>query len=134
MPATAEATSSAAKEVPASSADDDGVRGGADVVEPARRLAAEGHIVSQYNASLFHLAGKLLDQFPASKKIYLKDGTFWQAGERWVQADLAETFARLQKNGPREFYEGETAKRIADAMAKHGGNITLNDLKIWKSA
>ncbi len=101
----------------------------ADVVEPARRLAASGHVVSQYNAGLFHFADKLLGQFEESKRIYLKDGAFWKAGDHWVQAELAATFARLQKNGPREFYEGETAHRIADAMAKNGGNITLADLK-----
>ncbi len=101
----------------------------AEVVEPARRLAAEGHAVSQYSAALFHFAEKLLGQFPDSKRIYLKDGAFWKAGERWVQADLAETFARLQRNGPREFYEGETARRIAAAMAQNGGNLTLDDLQ-----
>lgn len=101
----------------------------ADVVEPARRLAAAGHVVSQYTAALFHAFPKLLGQFDESKKIYLKDGAFWAPGELWVQADLGETLARLQKNGPREFYEGETARRIADAMAKHGGNLTLADLK-----
>ena len=101
----------------------------ADVVEPARRLAASGHKVSQNTAALFHAFPKLLDQFDESKKIYLKGGAFWSPGELWVQADLGETFARLQKLGPREFYEGETARRIADAMAKHGGNLTLTDLK-----
>ena len=101
----------------------------ADVVEPARRLAAQGHVVSQYNAALFHFGEKLLGQFDESKKIYLKDGAYWKADELWVQSDLAATFARLQKNGPREFYEGETAHRIADAMAKNGGNLTLDDLK-----
>lgn len=106
----------------------------ADVVEPARRLAAEGHVVSQYTATLFHAGEKHIGQFPESKKIYLKDGSFWQAGDLWVQADLGETFARLQKNGPREFYEGETARRIADAMAKNGGNITLADLKNYRVA
>jgi gamma-glutamyltranspeptidase/glutathione hydrolase len=106
----------------------------ADVVEPARRLAAEGHIVSQWTAASFRTFAKLLGQFDESKKIYLKNGDFYATGEKFVQADLGETFARLQKNGPREFYEGETAKRIADAMAKHGGNITLADLKNYKVA
>lgn len=106
----------------------------ADVCEPARRLAAEGHRMSQTTAhGLREWGPRLLAQFPESKKIYLKDGAFWNAGELWVQADLGETFARLQKFGPREFYEGETARRIATAMAQHGGTITLADLKNYRA-
>ena len=106
----------------------------ADVVEPARRLAAEGHLVSQWTAASLRDSATLLGQFDESKKIFLKNGAYYAAGENWVQADLGETFARLQKNGPREFYEGETARRLADAMAKHGGNITLADLKNYRVA
>ncbi|WP_415911124.1 gamma-glutamyltransferase [Oleiharenicola sp. Vm1] len=107
----------------------------AEVCEPARRLAAEGHRVSQTTAhGLREWGPRLLAQFPESKKIYLKDGAFWNAGELWVQADLGATFARLQKFGPREFYEGETAKRIAAAMAQHGGTITLDDLRAYRPA
>jgi gamma-glutamyltranspeptidase/glutathione hydrolase len=107
----------------------------ADVCEPARRLAAEGHLVSQATSrGLREWGPRLLGQFDESKKIYLKNGEFWNAGELWVQADLGETFARLQKHGPREFYEGETARRIADAMRQHGGTITLDDLKAYRPA
>ncbi len=106
----------------------------AEVCEPARRLAAEGHVVSQFTAQGLRRWEKLLGQFEDSRRIYLKDGAFWQAGERWVQAELGETFARLQQHGPREFYEGETARRIAAAMAKHGGTITLDDLKAYRPA
>jgi gamma-glutamyltranspeptidase/glutathione hydrolase len=105
----------------------------ADVCEPARRLAADGHRVSQATAhNLREWGPRLLAQFAESKKIYLKDGAFWNAGELWVQTDLGETFARLQKFGPREFYEGETARRIAAAMAQHGGIITLDDLRAYR--
>ena len=106
----------------------------AEICEPARRLAAGGHVVSQGTAHGLRDWARLLGQFPESKKIFLKDGAFWSAGETWVQADLGETFARLQKNGPREFYEGETARRIAAAMAAHGGNLTLADLKNYRVA
>jgi gamma-glutamyltranspeptidase/glutathione hydrolase len=105
----------------------------AEICEPARRLAADGHAVSQSTAhSLREWGPRLLGQFAETKKIYLKNGEFWNAGEKWIQADLGETLARLQKHGPREFYEGETARRIAAAMAVHGGNITLDDLKNYR--
>lgn len=105
----------------------------AEVCEPARRLASEGHHVSQTTAhNLREWAPRLLALYAESKKIYLKDGAFWNAEELWVQTDLGETFARLQKFGPREFYEGETARRIAAAMAQHGGTITLDDLRAYR--
>jgi gamma-glutamyltranspeptidase / glutathione hydrolase len=105
----------------------------AQACEPARRLAAEGHVVSQATAAGFRRDAKLLGQFPESRRIYLHDGTFWQAGERWQQPELAATFARLQQNGPREFYTGETARRIASAMAENGGTLALDDLKNYKA-
>src|SRR5581483_9645317 len=80
-------------------------------------------------ASNLRANAKILAAFDESKRIYLNGGAFLKPGELWRQPELAATFARLQKNGPREFYEGETAHRIADAMAQNGGPITLADLK-----
>jgi gamma-glutamyltranspeptidase/glutathione hydrolase len=105
-----------------------------DVCEPARRLAANGHIISQSTASSLRTHGKLLGDFEDSKKVYLNGGAFWKAGDLWKQPDLAATFARLQKNGPREFYTGETARKIAEAMEKNKGLITLDDLKTYRAA
>jgi gamma-glutamyltranspeptidase / glutathione hydrolase len=104
----------------------------ADVCEPARRLAVDGHIVSQGSAANLRQNAGLLSQFEVSRKVYLKDGEFWKGGELWKQPDLAATFARLQKEGPQEFYNGMTARRIAEAMSKNHGLITLADLKAYK--
>lgn len=49
------------------------------------------------------------------------------------QPELAGTLLRLKSNGPREFYEGKTAKLIADDMKKNNGLITLDDLKNYKA-
>ncbi len=106
----------------------------ADVCEPSRRLAAEGHVVTQGSAAQLRGSAKLLGQFAESQRVYLNGGTYWKTGDVWKQPDLAATFARLQKHGPREFYEGETARLIADAMAKNGGLLTLADLKAYKVA
>lgn len=104
-----------------------------ELIEPARRLAAEGHVITQGAAGRFRNAASMLERFPESRRIHLNDGKFWQPGEVWRQPELAETFARLQKGGPREFYEGETARRLAAAMAENGGTITLADLKNYRA-
>jgi gamma-glutamyltranspeptidase/glutathione hydrolase len=104
----------------------------AEVCEPARRLAVEGHTVTAGVARSLHSAKKLLGQFEDSRRIYLNDGAGWSAGDHWVQAELGATLTRLQQAGPREFYTGETARRIAAGMAAHGGLITLADLAAYQ--
>jgi gamma-glutamyltranspeptidase/glutathione hydrolase len=77
---------------------------------------------------------KSLPTSPESKRIFLNNGTPFEPGDRLVQPELAQTLARISANGASEFYEGETAKRFADEMAKHGGLISLSDLKNYKAS
>jgi gamma-glutamyltranspeptidase / glutathione hydrolase len=105
----------------------------AEVIEPARRLAAEGHAVSQGTAASFREYAHRFEPFPESKRIFLAGGAFLQQDQLWRQPDLAATLARIQQHGPREFYEGETARLIADGMAKNAGTITLADLKNYRA-
>jgi gamma-glutamyltranspeptidase/glutathione hydrolase len=74
-----------------------------------------------------------LAQDPESKRIFQKGGAFFDVGETLAQPELADTLERIAKNGPNEFYEGETAKRFAAEMTKHGGLITEADLKAYKA-
>ena len=103
-----------------------------EVIEPARRLAAEGFPVSAAMAS--GLRGeKSLGQFPESRRVFLKQGQFYQAGETFRQPELAATLARLQQYGAKDFYEGHTAELIAKAMQANNGLITRADLKNYKA-
>ena len=103
-----------------------------DVIEPARRLAADGHRMTDHAATSFRLKEKFLSQFAETKRIYLRGGELWKPGELWRQPELAATLSRLQKSGPREFYEGETAQKIVTAMESNGGTLTLDDLKNYQ--
>lgn len=68
-----------------------------------------------------------------SKRIFLKDGAYYDVGETLVQPDLAKTLTRISKDGASEFYEGETGRILAAEMEKNGGLITLSDLKNYKA-
>lgn len=105
----------------------------ADVLEPARKLAADGFVVSPALAESLKRADALA-QFPESKRIFLRDGKHYEKDEIFRQPELAETLARLQKEGPREFYEGRTARLIAEDMKNNDGLITLDDLKAYRPA
>ena len=100
-----------------------------DVVEPARRLAAEGFPVSQYLANSLTVKRTMerLQHFPESWRIYERNGHAYRMGDRFVQPELAATLARIEKD-PQDFYHGVTARRIAAAMKAHGGIMTAADL------
>jgi gamma-glutamyltranspeptidase/glutathione hydrolase len=99
------------------------------LLEPARRLAADGFPASDALARSLRAAEKLLAPYADSRRIFLHGGRFVAAGSTFRQPELAETLARLQRGGPPEFYEGETARRIVADMARHDGLITAADLK-----
>jgi gamma-glutamyltranspeptidase/glutathione hydrolase len=102
----------------------------AEAIEPARRLAKEGFAIDGEEASRLSEAADLLTKFDDSRKIFLGGGKGpIPEGGLLVQPDLAATLERMQRGGVREFYEGETARRTAADMKKHGGLITLEDLK-----
>jgi gamma-glutamyltranspeptidase / glutathione hydrolase len=108
-----------------------GKRPWAELLQPAIKLASDGHPLSWMRAAAFRGEAKRLEQFPESKRIFLNNGRFYGPGDLLVQKELAQTIERIARNGAAEFYEGQTAHRLADEMASHGGLITLAALKAF---
>ena len=103
----------------------------ADLLAPSVKLARNGVVLSYAEARSLQAAAKLLSQFPESNRIFLNGGKYFEAGDTLVQPDLAATLERIQRQGAGDFYEGETARRLAAEMKKNGGLITLEDLKAY---
>jgi gamma-glutamyltranspeptidase/glutathione hydrolase len=99
------------------------------LVEPARRLATEGFTVTRSLARDLRGSDDYLSQYPESKRIYLNNGKFYQEGDLFRQPDLGATFTRLQRVGPNEFYQGETARLIVADMKRNNGLMTMADLR-----
>src|SRR5437588_2073053 len=99
------------------------------LIEPARKLAANGFTVNYTLARGLRGNREYLSKYPETKRIYLNGGQFYNEGDRFIQPDLAATFARLQQRGPNEFYEGQTARLIVDDMKQHKGLITAEDMR-----
>jgi len=100
----------------------------AEVMQPAIRLAAEGFPVSEKLAREFTDERGDLQKFSISSRIFLSKGKMYRVGDTLRQPELAATLKRIAKNGPGEFYQGETARMLARDMAAMGGLITLDDL------
>ncbi len=105
----------------------------AELVAPSVKLAADGFAVSAPFAASLNSPHNNIRLDPESTRIFLRDGNPYKAGETLKQPDLSATLERIQKDGAKGFYQGETARQFASAMAAHGGLITLDDLKNYKA-
>lgn len=103
-----------------------------DIIEPSRQIAQNGYVLTNRLANLFQTYKGNLEKYEDSKKIFLNGGNYYKEGDLFKQPELAQTLSRLQKSGVKDFYEGTTAKLIADDMKRNNGLITLEDLKNYK--
>ncbi|NJR15870.1 MAG: gamma-glutamyltransferase [Calothrix sp. CSU_2_0] len=106
-----------------------------EVVQPAITLAQDGFIlapkITPRSITAQEYRKKVILANPAARKIFTRNGDYYQPGERLVQRDLAQTLTEISRN-PQSFYTGGIAKAISSDMAKNGGIITLQDLKTYK--
>jgi gamma-glutamyltranspeptidase / glutathione hydrolase len=102
------------------------------LIAPAIELATKGYVLSYKSAELLRSAHNLSED-PESKRIFQKGGSFYDAGDVFVQPELAATLKRIAASGARGFYEGEIARRLVSEMATHGGLLTLADLQGYRA-
>jgi gamma-glutamyltranspeptidase/glutathione hydrolase len=95
------------------------------VMAPAIRLAREGYALNWSEARDLH--DKYLSKFAESRRIFQRDGNYYQPGDIFRQPDLAWTLERIAAE-PDDFYHGMLARELAAAMQKAGGLITADDL------
>lgn len=105
----------------------------AALVQPAIDLATKGIPVSYWQMRSWKESSSLLSQFPESKRIFLKNGDYYEWQQDFRQPELASTLRRIARLGSRDFYEGETAHLLARAMQKNGGLISLADLHNYQA-
>jgi gamma-glutamyltranspeptidase/glutathione hydrolase len=94
------------------------------LLTPAIGLARSGVKID------FALANAI--KFAKERKIEPFAGDKTEMGATLVQSDLATTLERIAVNGAREFYDGETARRIVDDTRAAGGVFSLRDLREYK--
>ncbi|MDN5005928.1 gamma-glutamyltransferase [Bradyrhizobium sp. GCM10027634] len=106
----------------------------AQLLEPAIALAHDGFVVTDDIADTLPGWSRRLARWPSSVKIFAKpDGTPLGEGDRLVQSDLADTLASVAAQGPRGFYEGPVAEKLAKAVSDADGIMTTADLKTYQA-
>jgi gamma-glutamyltranspeptidase / glutathione hydrolase len=100
------------------------------VMAPAIKLARDGFPLA-YEDTQDLKKDEYLAQFPESKRIFQRDGNYYQPGELFKQPELARTLERIAKD-PEDFYHGAMARELAAAIHKGGGLITAADLAAYE--
>jgi gamma-glutamyltranspeptidase/glutathione hydrolase len=103
-----------------------------DLVAPAVKLARDGFPVSVDLARSLEGVLDSMAPYPASVAQFSKLGKPYAPGDILRQPDLARTLERIADDGPKGFYEGETARLIEAEMRANGGLITQADLRAYR--
>ena len=97
------------------------------VMQPAIRLAREGVRLTYEEAQSMH--DDDLSKFADSKRIFQRNGNFYEPGELFRQPELARTLERIAANPKaNEFYKGAMARELAAEIQRGGGIVTAEDL------
>jgi gamma-glutamyltranspeptidase/glutathione hydrolase len=106
----------------------------ATILQPAIALARGGLVVADDIADTLPDWYRRMAKWPSSLKAFSRaDGTQLREGDRLVQADLAATLSAIADQGPRGFYQGAVAEKLARAIRDAGGIMTTEDLKTYQS-
>ena len=100
------------------------------VMAPAIKLARDGFRLAPEDAQELK-DDQYLAEFPESKRIFLRNGNYYQPGDLFKQPELAHTLERLAKD-PDTFYHGAMARELAAAIQKGGGLVTAKDLAAYE--
>ena len=105
----------------------------ADLLKPAIELARNGFVIAGDMADTLPGIAPRLGRWPASAKIFFRaDGSSLREDDTLVQTDLAATLSAISAQGPRGFYQGPVAERLAAGVRDAGGIMTADDLKSYQ--
>jgi gamma-glutamyltranspeptidase / glutathione hydrolase len=105
----------------------------AQLLQPAIALARDGFILTDDVADTLPQWYRRLARWPSAVKIFSRpDGSSLREGDRLVQGDLARTLTAIAEQGPRGFYRGPIADKLAKSVLDAGGIMTADDLKTYQ--
>lgn len=99
----------------------------AELLQPAIKAAADGYILSPRVAWDWSKLTDKLGRDPDAKALFMPDGRTPSVGARHRQPALAQTLARIARDGRDGFYTGAVAEDIVAKLRRLGGLHTLDD-------
>jgi gamma-glutamyltranspeptidase/glutathione hydrolase len=103
------------------------------VMQPAIRHAARGFRASQYLHELISDNQADLASCPETAHIFLPNGQPPAPGELIRQPALAESLRTIARDGAEELYGGALGQAIIQGIQRHGGIMTMDDLRAYRT-
>ncbi len=103
----------------------------ADLMASAIEIAERGHAVAAVVAHKWAAAVPELKDQPGYAGAFMPHGRAPAPSEFFRFPDHARTLRILAQEGPRAYYEGEIAERVAAFIAQCGGAMTKEDLRAF---
>ncbi|MAD91235.1 MAG: gamma-glutamyltransferase [Gammaproteobacteria bacterium] len=104
-----------------------------ELLQPAIEQAKDGIIITHYQAEFLRKRqDRLCKNEAACSYFYKADGVAYEAGELFVQKDLANSLQLIADQGPDAFYKGEIADLIIAEMERGGGLIDAVSLSKYE--
>jgi len=101
-------------------------------LKPAIELARNGFISDAYYQRMATFRQAQLNESADAARLFLRESKPPAPGTRITQPELAQTLQRIAETGAAGFYHGELAQRLVDAVRKHGGIWSLQDLSDYR--
>ncbi|MFQ5872436.1 MAG: gamma-glutamyltransferase family protein, partial [Dehalococcoidia bacterium] len=98
-----------------------------ELLKPAIRYAQDGFIVSKVIARAWEAGVPKLTQYPSGTEFLTKGGGP-KAGQVMRLPELAGTLKEIARRGPKAFYKGKIADKMAAYVQERGGWLTQSDL------
>ena len=99
----------------------------ATLLAPAIHLARNGYVLAL--GDLVPFSGAFSE--PNVRSIWMPDGKMPRAGERIVQANLANSLQAISDGGTAAFYQGSIAHAIVEASNANGGILAMRDFAAY---
>ena len=104
-----------------------------DDLAAAIRTAQDGYPVPEWVAAYWAAEVDLLRTDDAATSLYLPGDHAPKVGDVFKNPDLAASLGQIAEHGRDAFYKGEISKKILDAMKRHNGTMTEQDLAQYSS-
>ncbi len=103
--------------------------------EPVIKMCRDGFRISKTLAKVIRNNEETIRNEPSLSEIFLKqtNNQIFKENDTIQMVKLSKTLEIISETNIESFYHGDLAKLMVDEINENGGNVTLQDFKIYKA-